>query len=300
MSLLQQFVNFLVNKKPKRSLLTVKNYKADVGQFIAWFEKEFNLSFDPLKVTLQIFEKYRKARNLSESSMRRHTSSLRNFFNFLKAQTTIPKTPLEKLTASAETLAKEDPWMIRNFKNFLYEYKKPNLTIKNYINDLRGFFTWLEEAALVKRSWDVADRNLLNKINFSIIQEYKQRLSAAKFSPLTINRKLSSLRSYMSWAKSQGLIQSSVISSQLSDTGQSVFSQSVPINRQQKNNSLKTENREQIAESIDKYSSFPPIKNNKKKKKKKKKIFFIIFFFFFYNIFFPPPPPTPPKKQNFL
>ncbi|KKQ29373.1 MAG: hypothetical protein A3H17_00210 [Candidatus Levybacteria bacterium RIFCSPLOWO2_12_FULL_37_14] len=260
MSLLQQFVNFLVNKKPKRSLLTVKNYKADVGQFIAWFEKEFNLSFDPLKVTLQIFEKYRKARNLSESSMRRHTSSLRNFFNFLKAQTTISKNPLEKLTASAETLAKEDPWMIRNFKNFLYEYKKSNLTIKNYINDLRGFFTWLEEAALVKRSWDVADRNLLNKINFSIIQEYKQRLSAAKFSPLTINRKLSSLRSYMSWAKSQGLIQSSVISSQLSDTGQSVFSQSVPINRQQKNNSLKTENREQIAESIDKYSSFPPIR----------------------------------------
>src|SRR3989344_4309355 len=217
MSLLQQFVNFLVNKKPKRSLLTVKNYKADVGQFIAWFEKEFNLPFDPLKVTLQIFEKYKKARNLSESSMRRHTSSLRNFFNFLKAQKMIALNPLEKLTASAETLAKEDPWMIRNFKNFLYEYKKSNLTIKNYINDLRGFFTWLEEAALVKRSWDVADRNLLNKINFSIIQEYKQRLSAAKFSPLTINR-------------------------------------------QQKNNSLKTENREQIAESIDKYSSFPPIR----------------------------------------
>ncbi|MDP2585607.1 MAG: site-specific integrase, partial [Candidatus Levybacteria bacterium] len=187
----------------------MKNYKADVGQFIAWFEKEFKLPFDPLKITLQIFEKYKQARSLSESSMLRHTSSLRKFFSFLMLEEIIFKNPLEKLTVSAEALTKADPWMIRNFKNFLYEYKKSNLTIKNYINDLRGFFAWFEEVALAKHIWNVADRNLLSKINFTIIQEYKQRLTAAKFSPLTINRKLSSLRNYIGWAKSQGLIPSS-------------------------------------------------------------------------------------------
>ncbi|MBI3366824.1 hypothetical protein HY041_04330 [Candidatus Roizmanbacteria bacterium] len=45
-------------------------------------------------------------------------------------------------------------------------------------------------------------------------------------------------------------VQSSVFSSQLSDIGQSVVSQSVPTNRQQANQNLKTENREPITEVI--------------------------------------------------
>lgn len=258
MNLLQQFVDFLSNQKPKRSLSTVKNYKADIGQFINWFEKTSGLSFDPTKVTLQIFQAYKKARSLSESSMERHTSSLRKFFSFLKANELIVLNPLEKRTVSAEAQAEEDPWMIRNYKNFLYEARKSNLTIKNYINDVRSFLVWLEEVALVRYSWNVADRNLLAKINLSAIQEYKQRLIGASFSPTTINRKLSSLRSYLGWAKSQGLIQSSVVSSQLPENGQSVFNQSEQANRKPTNLNLKTENREPITDKINSYSSFPP------------------------------------------
>ncbi len=208
MSLLQRFVNFLLDQKPKPSLLTVKNYKADIGQFISWFEKELNSIFDPSKVTLQIFEIYKNTRGLSEKSIQRHISSLRKFFEFLKLEKMIFQNPLEKLTVSAEALAKEDPWMLRNFKSFLYEYKKSKLTMKNYISDVKNFFAWLEEVSLLKYAWNVKDRNLLNKINFSIVEEYKQRLLRAKLSPLTINRKLSSLRNYISWAKSQGLISS--------------------------------------------------------------------------------------------
>jgi len=212
MNLSQQFVEFLLNQKPKRSLLTVKNYKADIGQFISWFEKECKFPFDPTKVTLQIFQKYKQERGLSESSMERHTSSLRKFFNFLKAQGIIifDLFPVPDYKEKIEA----DPWMIRSFKNFLKESKKTNLTIKNYINDVKSFFAWLEEVALVKYSWNLADRNLLNKINFPIIEEYKQRLTAAKFSPATINRKLCSLRSYIGWAKTQRLIPSGQTSSQ--------------------------------------------------------------------------------------
>lgn len=210
MNLLQQFVDFLLNQRPKPSLLTVKNYKADIGQFLGWFEKEFNplgdqaFSFDPSKVTLEILQNYKAIRDLSGSSMERHTSSLRKFFNFLKAQRIITFDLFPPADYKGKIEA--DPWMLRNFKSFLYEYKKSRLTIKNYINDVKSFFLWLGEAALIKYAWNIADRNLLDKINASVIQEYKQRLIAAKFSPATINRKLSSLRSYMSWAKSQGLI----------------------------------------------------------------------------------------------
>ena len=187
----------------------MKNYKADVKQFIDWFEKKFNLSFDPSKVTLQVFQEYKNASNLSESSLKRHTSSLHSFFNFLKNSAVISQDPLEKETVPAETLVREDPWMFKNFKNFLYEYKKSNLTIKNYIGDIKSFFLWLEEVTLAKDSFNVADRNLLNKINSSTVEQYKQRLITAKFSPLTINRKLSSLRNYINWAKSQRLISAS-------------------------------------------------------------------------------------------
>lgn len=206
MSLLEQFIDFLLNQKNKPSLLTVKNYKADIRQFLNWFEQTFHLPFDPSKITSQILYDYKKTRNLSEISIKRHTSSLHKFFHFLKIAGAISQDPLEKKTVSAEALAKGDPWMIRNFKSFLYECKKSNLTIKNYINDVKGFFVWLKEVTLIKYNRSVEKNNLLNKITPFIIEEYKQRLIAAKFSPATINRKLSSLKSYVNWAKSQGLI----------------------------------------------------------------------------------------------
>lgn len=253
MNLLQQFTDFLLGEKPKSSSLTIKNYKADIGQFVNWLERESKSFFNPSRITIQTLQEYKKTRGLSERSMKRHFSSLRKFFKFLKSKGFVFQDPLERKDSFAEAKIKEDPWMIRNFKNFLYEYKKSNLTIKNYINDVKSFFTWLGEATLAKHSWNVSDRNLLDKVNYTIIQEYKQRLVAAKFSPRTINRKLSSLRSYVSWAKSQGLIQSSVFSSQFSDLSSSVVGQSVLKNRELTNRNLKTEGRGPIAES-----SFPP------------------------------------------
>ncbi len=206
MNFLQQFISFLLSQRTKPSLSTVKNYKADIGQFMNWFENEYKSPFDPLRISIQTFEKYIETRGLSEKSMRRHKSSLRKFFNFLKTQKIVNfdifPTPNYKEKIAA------DPWMINNFKSFLYDNRKTDLTIKNYINDVKSFFIWLTEVALLKYTWNVADKNLLNKINASVVEEYKQRLISAKFSPATINRKLSSLRNYIGWAINQGLISS--------------------------------------------------------------------------------------------
>ncbi|MBI2613461.1 MAG: site-specific integrase [Candidatus Levybacteria bacterium] len=261
MNLLQQFLNFLINQKDTPSLSTFKNYKADIGQFINWFEKEFNSPFDPSKVNLVILDQYKKARSLSPSSMERHFSSLRKFFKLLQTNKIISQDPLEKRTVSAEALAEADPWMLRNFKSYLYEYKKSNLTIKNYINDIKSFFVWLEEVTLIKYAWVVTERNLLDKVNYTTIEEYKQRLIAAKFSPRTINRKLSSLRNYIAWAKNQKLISENSEDSEI----QTIRNSDYQIIRP---SSPKLERGEQSdapsLPSIPNRSSFPPLRLTQK------------------------------------
>ncbi|MDP2638312.1 MAG: site-specific integrase [Candidatus Levybacteria bacterium] len=206
MNLLEQFISFLKSQKNGTSFLTIKNYKADINQFISWFEKKFSISFDPSKITLPLVEEYRKNRNLSPASTERHLSSLRRFFKFLKEKEIISYDLPEKKTVPAEALVKEDPWRLRNFKNYLYECKKSNLTIKNYVIDIKNFFLWLEEVSLNKYAWKINEKNLLEKLTLPIVNEYKQRLTDSKFSPRTINRKLSSLRNYIRWAQNQGLI----------------------------------------------------------------------------------------------
>lgn len=204
MNFLQQFIDFLLNQKNKPSFLTVKNYKADVRQFIVWFEQTSRLSFDPSKVSPQILYDYRKSRNLSDSSAKRHTSSLRKFFKFLKMRGIITSDVFPDTDYKKQIEA--DPWMIRNFKNFLYEYNKSNLTIKNYINDIKSFLSWLQDVSLVGHAWSKESTSLFSKINLPVIEEYKRRLISTNFSPATVNRKLASLRSYLGWAKSQGLL----------------------------------------------------------------------------------------------
>lgn len=248
MNLLAQFINFLKNQKNTSSFLTIKNYKADVGQFIKWFEEEFGFPFDPSKINLRILEDYKKSRNLSYSSIERHTSSLRKFFNFLKAANVIN---FELFPQNYKKNFEPDPWHLKNFKNFLYEYKKSYLTIKNYINDIRSFFAWLEEASLTKYAWGVAERNLFNIINPQTIEEYKQRLFVSKFSPLTINRKLSSLRKYLNWAKNQEFISLS----------QAEFNLAPEPSYATKNEILKQANIQRGAQTNKAiYSSFPPIR----------------------------------------
>lgn len=252
MNLLEQFIFFLQNQKNKPSFLTVKNYKADIGQFINWFERQFELSFGPSKITLQIIEQYKKSRNLSPNSIKRHVSSLHKFFRFLHIRQIISYDPLEKKTVTAQDQMSEDPWRLKNFKNYLYEYRKSNLTIKNYINDIKSFFRWLSEVSLTKYAWDVNEKNLLNKVNPRTIEEYKQRLIASKFSPLTVNRKLSSLRSYVNWAKQQKFIEDQVF-----DMKNEKFS---TLKNQIVKGPTSAKANFPLQENPIKYSSFPPFR----------------------------------------
>lgn len=226
MNLPEQFIAFLNSQKKKPSKATVKNYKADVLQFIHWFEKESKKYFSPALVTSQTIELYKKEKttayrpqttavdgrqltvetHISLRTMKRHLSSLRKFFHFLKIEGIAPNDPFEEIRNPQSSVPEADPWHIRDFKNYLYVYNASALTIKNYIMDVKQFMQWAQKVTNVEKQWQVSEKNIFNKLDFRLIEEYKQRLQNEHFSPLTINRKLSSLRKYMAWAKEQGFV----------------------------------------------------------------------------------------------
>ncbi|MCL4354851.1 site-specific integrase, partial [Patescibacteria group bacterium] len=96
MNLLSQFKNYLFSQKNPPSKLTVKNYAADVNQFIRWFETELGKEFNPQEISPETIEAYKKAKSVSTRSLERHLSSLRKFFQFLRTEGIISSDPLQQ------------------------------------------------------------------------------------------------------------------------------------------------------------------------------------------------------------
>ncbi len=210
MSFLSDFKNYLLSQREPSSKLTVKNYIADVSKFVRWFESKFG-EFSAEAVTPQIVAQFRASQTLSPASTERYLSSLRKFFNFLKLEGVISNSPFDQ-TASSKKPA-DDPWRLKDFKNYLYVYNASRLTIKNYLIDVKHFLSWAEKVLSLGDEWEIGKRNLFSRINNELIEEYKNRLIHPSihepgFSPATVNRKLSSLRRYLSWATQEGLIAS--------------------------------------------------------------------------------------------
>ena len=213
MDFLETFKKSLLANKQKPSNATIKNYLADVRKFIRWFETQFNSPFNPLSINRSIIDAYTKQMELplssaivgaSPRSLKRYHSSLRKFFQFLESEKLIVVNPLMKMIL--ENNQPVDPWHIKKFKNFLYASKASKLTIKNYLADITQFTSWLQKVFSSQEQFP--EKELLQKIDNALIEEYKSRLIYdAQLSPLSVNRKLSSLRKYLDWAVQQKLIE---------------------------------------------------------------------------------------------
>lgn len=84
-----------------------------------------------------------------------------------------------------------------NFAQFLSESERSTYTIKNYLCDLDGFALWLKS----KGNTEFAP----TLITPTDLREYKHYLDQIlQLKPQTINRKLSSLRSFLNWAGIEG------------------------------------------------------------------------------------------------
>lgn len=199
MDFLTLFKEHLVSQKKKISASTIKNYLADVRHFILWYEQCFHGSFNPQEVGYQTWERFKeeKADIISSTSLQRHFFSVKKFFSFLVEKKVIDGSPFDQSISKPIIVC--DPWEITSFKEDLYREKASKLTIKNYIIDVQKFSDWLEQVIGMK---NLSAEDKLLFLNLRSLEEYKKRLIEEKvFSPRSINRKLSSIRKYLSWVK---------------------------------------------------------------------------------------------------
>lgn len=88
---------------------------------------------------------------------------------------------------------------LRSFASFLEEAERSPVTIKNYLCDLKYFEKWFEQKTNQKLSPDL--------ITPTDLRDYKQYLSEVLLlKPKTVNRKLSSLKSFLNWSVAEEFI----------------------------------------------------------------------------------------------
>ena len=210
MNIVNNFRDHLFTEKSKPSKVTVKNYLSDIRKFIQWHEKTYTAPFHTSALSPEIInafqsflQKNAEGSVVATRSAKRYISSLRKFCRFLKDSGAIEANPFDSIVAVPKT--PEDPWQIKAFKNSLVAQNASKLTIKNYLLDVQQFLSWLEK---VTENSDVNTQQPFLSIDAMTINQYKERLlTEERFSPISINRKLSSLRRYMRWLEEQGLLE---------------------------------------------------------------------------------------------
>jgi integrase/recombinase XerC len=87
------------------------------------------------------------------------------------------------------------------FKQYLIAENNSQITIKNYLSDLRHFIGW----TILKLKIDEASsEEFVASLETSLIEEYKQYLVANNIPQKTINRRLSTLRQFFTFCILQG------------------------------------------------------------------------------------------------
>lgn len=204
------------------SKATVKNYVSDVSRFVRWYEAKYEKLFTPESINSYLIENYWESSrgndihsesNLTERSIERHIASLNKFFTFLTTEHIIQINPLLNTNSAniKQPLKPKDKdcsidEILKGFKDHLYVQNRSKKTIKNYLLDIAHFLTWIE--AVTDHIEPLKDKSVLYKsITTPLIASYKDRLLTERhFSPVSVNRKLSSIRRFISWLHIKGML----------------------------------------------------------------------------------------------
>lgn len=271
MELLELYKQSLLQDKRRPSEITVKNYLADVRKFVRWFEDHYKQPFFPYLLSESVSEAYKKSLLKTNDanptlpavrSTKRYMSSLKKFCDFLLAKGMVNANPFSP-TLNSENSAPVDPWFMKEFQNYLVLANASRLTIKNYVIDIKQFLDWATKISHVSdASGD--PQAILKTIDTAFINEYKNRLTYdAKLSPASINRKLSSLRKYLTWVEKKGVLHAPVTINQVKDVSNTIATPQISTSAPQALETLKgveLDENEPEEKKEETYSSFGPLR----------------------------------------
>lgn len=208
MELLALYKKYLLSKSRGASKNTAKNYVADVKRYIAWYESHFTSRFNVKRIndeSISLYRAHLKKLNYSDVSRERFIASIKNFFNYLKTKGLITSSPFDnEILLSKQP---KDSFLMHEFKVHLLGKKLSKVSIKNYLADLKQFTEWVESISGLDINKPGFKLELLKRLSPEVINEYKERLhSEAHLNPSSINRKLSSLRNYLSWMEKKDIV----------------------------------------------------------------------------------------------
>ncbi len=90
------------------------------------------------------------------------------------------------------------------FKNFLRAENISNVSLRNYLSDIRHFIGWIVKQSNYDQSQDLEQN--LSKVNAKLIEEYKNDHIKSALPKKTTNRRLSALRKFFLFCQKEALL----------------------------------------------------------------------------------------------
>lgn len=193
MEFIKEFTDYLAETGVSK--VSIKNYNSDLRYFMKWFNKSYDENFYPEKLNSSVIHNFKlSTSNKSILSTKRRLSTIRKLSRFALSKNYIKDNPfIEGETLSAQHVD------LGELRNFLHKKGLSPASIKNYLADITQFTDWVGKVNVSGSDWS-ASTNIFESLNPALIDEYKDRLLRMHFSPTSINRKLSSIRTLVSWA----------------------------------------------------------------------------------------------------
>ena len=182
----------LLQQTSNASHITIKNYKSDLNHFIKWYENTYSHTFSPEKVTSQVLNKFQSSSGLTQASLKRRLAALKKFYSLLE------KNNYSHNPFNSKTITQVEILNIEDVANYLHKRGATQVTVKNYLTDIKQFINWSKTVSRPTTATDI--------LNPHLIEEYKLRLLQASTPQSSINRKLSSIRALSDFAYASGII----------------------------------------------------------------------------------------------
>lgn len=131
---LTSFRQWLITRRYSDS--TLRNYLADTNRYLFFIQNQKPFSSESISAYFSYISK--------DPNSKRYLASLNLFCQFALDQQLISHNPLKKFKKQlhrAPQLTLDS--LLQQYQSYLEKHKVAQVTIKNYLNDLKQYFTWL-------------------------------------------------------------------------------------------------------------------------------------------------------------